>query len=91
MLLEQIEGNIDVLLVSETKIDDSFPIRNFLMDGFRTLYRLDRNSNSGGLMLFFREDILSNLVEAEAKPVEGFYIELYLRNDKWLLLKPPQK
>ena len=55
------------------------------MDGFRTLYRLDRNSNGGGLMLFFREDVLSNLVEAEAKPVEGFYIELYLRNDKWLL------
>ena len=37
------------------------------------------------LMLFVREDIPSNLVEAEAKPIEGFYIELNLRNDKWLL------
>ena len=36
-------------------------------------------------MLFVREDIPSNLVEAEAKPVEGFYIDLNLRNDKWLL------
>ena len=36
-------------------------------------------------MLFVREDIPSNLVEAEAKPIEGFYIELNLRNDKWLL------
>ena len=36
-------------------------------------------------MLFVREDIPSNLVEAEAKPVEVFYIELNLRNDKWLL------
>ena len=36
-------------------------------------------------MLFVREDISSNLVEAEAKPIEGFYIELNLRNDKWLL------
>ena len=34
-------------------------------------------------MLFVREDIPSNLAEAEAKPVEGFYIELNLRNDKW--------
>ena len=33
--------------------------------------RLDRNSNSGGLMLFVKEDILSNLVEAEVKPIEG--------------------
>ena len=37
------------------------------------------------LMLFVREDIPSNLVEAEAKPIEGFYIELNLCNDKWLL------
>ena len=36
-------------------------------------------------MLFVIEDIPSNLVEAEAKPTEGFYIELNLRNDKWLL------
>ena len=36
-------------------------------------------------MLFVREDIPSNLVEAEAKPIEGFYIKLNLRNDKWLL------
>ena len=63
------ESNIDVLLVSETKIDDSFPNENFLIDGFSTPYRLDRNSNGGGLILFVRKDISSNLVEAEAKPV----------------------
>ena len=85
MLSDQIKGNIDVLLVSETKIDDSFPNGNFLIDGFSTLYRLDRNSNGGGLMLFVREDIPSNLIEAEAKPIEGFYVELNLRNDNWLL------
>ena len=32
--------------------------------------------------LFVKEDIPSNLVEAEAKPIEGFYAELNLRNDK---------
>ena len=32
-------------------------------------------------MLFVREDIPSILVEAEVKPVEGFYLELNLRND----------
>ena len=36
MLLDQIKSNIDVLIVSETKIDDSFPIGNFLTDGFST-------------------------------------------------------
>ena len=85
MLSDQIKGNINVLLVLETKADDSFPNGNFLIDGFSTPYRLDRNSNGGGLMLFVREDIPSSLVEAEAKPIEGFYIELNVCNDKWLL------
>ena len=73
------------MLVSETKIDDSFSIGNFLKDGFSTPYRLDANFNGSGLMLSVREDIPSTLVEAETRPVEGFYIELNLRNDKWLL------
>ena len=85
MLSDQIKCNLDVLLVLETKIDDSFPTGNFVIDGFSTPYRLDRNSNGGGLILFVRENIPSNLVEAEAKPIESFYIELNLRNDKWLL------
>ena len=29
-------------------------------------------------MLFIREDIPSNLAEAEAEPIDGFYIELNL-------------
>ena len=81
MLWDQIKGNVDVLLVSKTKIDE-FSQWKFLIDGFSTPYRLDRNSNGGGLMLFVREDIPSNLVEAEEKRIEGFYIELNLRNDK---------
>ena len=36
-------------------------------------------------MFFVREDFPSDLGQAEAKPIEDFYIELYLRNDKWLL------
>ena len=54
MLSDQIKGNIGVLLVSETKIDVSFPIGHFLIDGFSTPYRLDLNSSGGGLMSFAR-------------------------------------
>ena len=72
--MDQIKDNIDVLPVSETKIDDSLPIGDFSIDGFSTPYRLDQNSNGGRLMRFVREDIPSNLVEAEAKPIESFYI-----------------
>ena len=85
MLLDQIKGNIDVSLVSGTEIDDSFLVGNFLIDGFSTPYRLDWWTPYRLDRWSVREDIYLNLVEAEAKPIEGFYIELNLPNDKWLL------
>ena len=85
LLLDQTKGNIDVLMISQTKIDDSFPLGNFLIGGFSKLYRLDRDSLGGGILLYVREDISSNLLEVETKPIEGFYIEINLHNDKWLI------
>ena len=35
-------------------------------------------------MLFVREDIPSNLLTIEWKPIERFYVELNLPNSKWL-------
>ena len=50
-LISQVKVTVDVLMISETKIDDSFPIANFLIDGFSQPYRIDRNSSGGGIML----------------------------------------
>ena len=38
-------------MISETKIDESFPKENFLIEGFSTPYRLDRDSKGGVIML----------------------------------------
>ncbi len=38
-----IGNNIDVLVLTETKLDDSFPTAQFVIEGFATPYRLDRN------------------------------------------------
>ena len=84
-LSQLIRGKIDVLLISETKINDSFPKGQFLIDGFSGPYRLDRNYQGGGLMLFVREDIPYNLLTSEEKPIESFYVKLNLRNSKWLI------
>ena len=58
---------MDVLMVSETKIDNSFPVANFTIDGSRTSHLLDRDSNSGGIMQYVREDISSNLLVTAEK------------------------
>ena len=38
-------------------MDDSFPIGNFVIDGYSTPYRFDRNANDGRIVLYIREDI----------------------------------
>ena len=42
MLQEVIGNNIDVLLISETKLDASFPLRQLILNGFTPPYRLER-------------------------------------------------
>ena len=37
-----IDNNIDIFLISETKLDDSFPSAQFLIKGFSAPYRFDR-------------------------------------------------
>ena len=40
--------NTDILMISGTKIDNtSFPIGNFLIDGFSTSFRSSRDVNGG--------------------------------------------
>ena len=57
-----IDNNIHLLLISETKLDDSFPIVQFQMKGFSAPYRYDRNGKGGGLLLYIPENIQSKLL-----------------------------
>ena len=72
-------------MVSEIMTGDSFPIANFLIHGFSPPYRLDSDSKDGGIMLYIREDIPSNLVATDKEPIESPYVELNLRNEKYLI------
>ena len=39
-----IQDNVDILVITETKLDDTFTSAQFYMEGFKTHIRLDRNS-----------------------------------------------
>ena len=41
-LVEILRSNVDILLISETKIDSSFPTAQFKIEGY-TMYSLDKN------------------------------------------------
>ena len=79
-----LHNNLDILLISETKIDSSFPSPQFQIEGYTT-YSLDRNVNGGGILLYIREDILSTLLNFDMS-IESFYIEINIRKKKWLLV-----
>ena len=62
-----------------------FTGESFLIDGFSQPYRIDRNSSGGGIMLYVKDDIPSNLLKVESLPTEGFFVELKLRSKNWLI------
>ena len=71
-------------MISETKIDESFTVSQFLIDGFSTPFRLDRNDNGGGILVYVREDIPAKFIKNPyiSKETECLAIELNLRKMK---------
>ena len=68
-MLKDVVGNkTDILLMSETKLDDTFSLSKFILEGFTPPYRLDRTEYGGGLMLFVREDVPSLILERFTPP-----------------------
>ena len=83
-----VKGNVDILVLLETKLDSTFTSAQFMIDGFSAPYRLDRDKNGGGIIVLIREDILSRLLQEHMLPedIEALPIEINLRKSKFLLL-----
>ena len=75
-------GNVDILMISETKTDYSFTTRQFLIEGYTAPYHLDTNSVVGGVLVYFREEIPSKLIPANFQNREGFFLEINVRKKK---------
>ena len=88
LLSEAVLGNIDILMVSETKIDMSFPTSQFVIQGFAAPFRLDRTNTGGGILVYARDDIPSKLLNISYVSSETEYlaIEINLCKTKWLLI-----
>ena len=49
-LVYGIKGKVVVFMITQTKLDDSFPTMQFNIEGYYT-FRLDRNEYEGGILL----------------------------------------
>ena len=67
-----IKNEINIFMISETKIDYSFPISQFTMTGYSILFMFDRTCLVGGILLFVKEDMLMLISR-------GFFVEMNLR------------
>ena len=59
---------------------------SFFKDGFGTPFRLDRNRNSGDIMLLIANDIPAKVFPTDDRSIESFYVELNFRKKEWLLI-----
>ena len=86
MLADLIKGKLDIMLISETKIDYTFPTSQFDIEGY-TSFRLDRTANRGGILLHTRYDIpAKKLPILGTENIECIILEITIAKKKWLLL-----
>ena len=71
---------VNIFLISETKLDDSFPSAQFKIEGFTTLCRYNSSDKGGGLLFYVREDISSRLLQWKLqRNVESLFVEINFR------------
>ena len=87
MVSDLIIGKIDIFLITESKIDNTFPTSQFKISGYHLPYRKDRSNFGGGVLLYVRGDIPSKLVEFKYdNDIECIMIEITINKQKWLII-----
>ena len=83
-----VKNNLVVFMISETKLYETFPEGQFLVDGFNPPYRIDRNTNGGGIAFDIREDMPSRQISFKNgdKHIEHFFVGINLRKKMRLIL-----
>ena len=59
LLVSQVKENVDVMVISETKLDEFFPNGQFKIQGYASPSRSDLNQFIGANMVFVRKNIPS--------------------------------
>ena len=87
-LVLMMKDSLDLLVVTESKLDDTFPHDQFQIEGFSRPIRLDRDRNGGGVIIFTRDGLTCR----ELKPrllypdLECTLLEISIRQCKWLVV-----
>ena len=91
-----ISSNIDVPTIAETKLDDTFPTSQFMLDGFHSPFRYDRNRYGGGILVYVKHGVPAKELKEYQLPddIECGFVEINIKKKKWLLAniyRPPSQ
>ena len=82
-LCDQIEGSIEIFMISESKLDGNFPHGQFLIGGFYTPFRFDHKKNGGAILIHVLKDIPAKILSHDFPSTESFFVEIILHKKKW--------
>ena len=52
-----VKGKVDIIVITESKLDHTFPDSSFGISGHNKTFKKDRNRNGGGMLGFIRDDL----------------------------------
>ena len=84
LLSDHVKRDVGILIISETKTDESFPVFQFETGGFNIPIRVDRHQKGGGIMFYVRKDLPAKLLSID-RTNKSFFVELNLKRTKWLI------
>ena len=77
---------VDILVITESKLDQSFPESQFFINRFSKPFRKDRNRHGGGFLMYIKEDIPQKELSFNLPSGIGIIIiGLNINKIKWLV------
>ena len=80
--------DLEILVITETKLDESFPNSQFAVDGYYSpgQFRRDRNEYRDGLVLFVKQGIPAKRIKTlESENIEVICLEVNIAKRKWAI------
>ena len=90
-----VESRVQIMVVSETKIDAPYPDSQFHIPGYH-IHRQDRKKGGGGVLMFVTSKIESKRIKFDRryKTIEIMALQIALKTKNLILLaiyRPPKK
>ena len=87
-LVSQVRDRLHIFLLTETKLDQSFPDEQFIIEGYAKPFRKDRTKHGGGLLFYVKNDIICKEINVPNLPldIECLFIEIKIHKSKYIFI-----